>query len=411
LLNLLIAHNSTIVCVYNLRYCLSKYNEITSFKLELSQLFKMQSKSIVLGVSIVTAGICGWFAYKYIRKRIRNTPPKKSVPIKIQSKMTHRELISKYCSRWRKVGELTDMMCYPIKSCGFIRREEFDCTTIGFQFENIRDRIFMIVNADGEFVTARTYPKLWQVTPDIDGDIMILSAPGMINLTVDVARLLKIKPIKAQVWGETVSAVDAGEESARWFSRFIFQEDFGLRLVFYPLSIPSRKVRAKNKIFDTAIKSDTGAYHDATSFMLINESSIADLNSRLKSPVSKLQFRPNFVMKGAPAFEEDKWRWIRIGDVIFQNVKPCTRHENEFMFSKRKFRKDFLTYLRCLFINIDPETAERNPDQEPLKTLQSYRTFPKTGSSPVMGIHLGLRGEGKVNIGDSIYVEELKFDT
>ena len=69
-----------------------------------------------------------------------------------------------------------------------------------------------------------------------------------------------------------------------------------------------------------------GALHDATSFMLINESSVAELNTRLEKQVTPLQFRPNFVVKGPIAFDEDNWKWIRIGkNVIFRSVKPCTR--------------------------------------------------------------------------------------
>jgi hypothetical protein len=32
--------------------------------------------------------------------------------------------------------------------------------------------------------------------------------------------------------------------------------------------------------------------------------------------------------------------------------------------------------------------------------------FEKAGPSPVMGIHLGLRGNGNIKMGDSIYVED-----
>lgn len=225
------------------------------------------------------------------------------------------------------MGEISDLLCFPIKSCGWVRLSEFECNQIGVQSGNIRDRTFMIIDKDGNFVTARAHPKLVKVVPKIEGQLMTIHGPGMIILTVDIARLLKITPIKANVWGQTVDAVDAGEEAARWFSRYIFQDDFGLRLVFYPASLPTRDVRDVNKIFDTTIKSDTGALHDATSFMMINEGSIAELNTRIKDPVTPLHFRPNFVVKGPGAFDEDQWKWVKIGDeVVFRNVKPCTRY-------------------------------------------------------------------------------------
>ena len=119
--------------------------------------------------------------------------------------------------------------------------------------------------------------------------------------------------------------------------------------------------------------------------MLMNEASITDLNTRIKEPVTPLQFRPNFVVNGPSSFEEDKWKWIKIGDeVIFRNVRPCTR---------------------CVFTNINPESGVSNKEGQPLKTLREYRKLPKCGQSPVMGIHLGVRSKGTVRLGDSVYVE------
>ena len=49
------------------------------------------------------------------------------------------------------------------------------------------------------------------------------------------------------------------------------------------------------------------AYQDAAPFMLISEGSLADVNKKLPSGVSKVtmdQFRPNFVASGCDAFDE-----------------------------------------------------------------------------------------------------------
>lgn len=228
--------------------------------------------------------------------------------------------------RWRKVGEISDLICYPIKSCGWIRLSEFDCKTIGLERSNIRDRTFMVVTSDGEFVTARKYPKLVQVMPDITEDVMTLSAPKMNDIQIKFDELLKKEPTQAVVWGESVQVIDAGDDTARWFSRFILEEGDGLRLVYFPSLVPTRDVREKNKIFETAVREDTGALHDASSFMLINESSVDELNTRIEKSVAPLQFRPNFVVTGANKYDEDNWKWVKIGDeVVLRTVKPCTR--------------------------------------------------------------------------------------
>lgn len=60
--------------------------------------------------------------------------------------------------------------------------------------------------------------------------------------------------------------------------------------------------------------------------MLMTESSLSELNKKLKNPVKSLQFRPNIVVSGTEPFIEDNWEWIKIGkNVIIRNVKPCPR--------------------------------------------------------------------------------------
>lgn len=230
------------------------------------------------------------------------------------------------CFRWKKVGEVTDLLCYPIKSGRAIHLEEFECEPIGLRKGQIRDRVFMVINKDGKFITGAMQPKLVLVSPKIEGDLMTLSAPGMIDLFVDIERLFTFSPTKATIFGQTVDTIDVGEESSRWFSRFILQEDFGLRLVFYPMSYPTRDVLEKHKILPAAIPEDTGALHNTNSFMMINETSVAELNTRIANPVASSQFRPNIVIRAQNAFEEDAWKYIKIGDeTIFKSVRPCTR--------------------------------------------------------------------------------------
>ena len=72
-----------------------------------------------------------------------------------------------------------------------------------------------------------------------------------------------------------------------------------------------------------------GAFADLASFMLISESSLNDLKSKLPAHLQGIpakQFRPNLVIRGARPYEEDNWNWIKIGEnVVMQGFKPCTR--------------------------------------------------------------------------------------
>jgi uncharacterized protein YcbX len=124
--------------------------------------------------------------------------------------------------------------------------------------------------------------------------------------------------------------------------------------------------------------------------MLMNEASFDDLNKKLiknniiDTPVTPLQYRPNFVVKTTTAWEEDDWKWIKIGNsTIFKVNQPC---------------------IRCVLTNINPLTGERHSDMQPLKTLKEFRVFQNIANSPYFGVHLGLRQKGIVKLGDDVFV-------
>jgi uncharacterized protein YcbX len=171
----------------------------------------------------------------------------------VSYKLINRYLDERVPKKWRKVAEVSELFCFPIKSCGYIRLNEIECSQIGIENNLMRDRVFMITK-NGEFITGRAYPSLVLIMPTIKDEIMTLSAPGMQNIDVDIKRLFSIQPISAIVWGQEVKVVDAGELVAQWLSRYVLKEDSGLRLVFYPHNFPTRDVREKNKIFETAIE-------------------------------------------------------------------------------------------------------------------------------------------------------------
>uniref|UniRef100_A0A182W673 MOSC domain-containing protein n=1 Tax=Anopheles minimus TaxID=112268 RepID=A0A182W673_9DIPT len=295
-----------------------------------------------------------------VKKRIENTPPK----------------------QWRKAGELVELYVYPIKSCAPIIMQQIDCADLGPQRNFMRDRIFMVTTPDGKLVTARMKPKMVLVQPRFDEryETMFLTAPGMPELRVDVRTLAAGtseegnagESVRSTLWGESVSTIDCGNEVARWFSRYLLDKEDGYRLRYYPLSYTTRQ---KNG-------SDTGSLQDETSYMLFNEASVADLNRRLENKVTVRQFRPNFVVRGPEAYAEDRWRWVRIGEVVFRYEIPC---------------------LRCVFTTIDPTSGVPHPDKEPLRTLKQYRQIPAYGESPALGIHLGLRRAGEIKLGDPVY--------
>lgn len=144
-------------------------------------------------------------------------------------------------SNWIKVGEISDICVFPVKSMGCIRESAVECTMLGCKKGWLRDRTLMVTDVNGRFVTARKFPKMILVRPSIDGSVLTLEAPGMLAIKVDLAHVGN--KIKTSIWGQTVPACDCGDEVALWLSRVLLQEDIGLRLVYYPLDRPYRDVK------------------------------------------------------------------------------------------------------------------------------------------------------------------------
>lgn len=218
---------------------------------------------------------------------------------------------------------ISQLNVYPIKSCAGISRDSVRLTSHGLE----HDRNWMVVDLQGCFVTQRTHARLALVHPSLEGDALTVGGPGMAALTlpVDAAALAGRPTIAATVWQDTVEALDAGDEAAHWFSDF--------------LGAPVRLVRFNPGDERTASAKWTGdvtarvRFADGFPLLVLGEASLGDLNARLTAkgvdPIPMNRFRPNLVLAGIEAYEEDYIDTLSIqaaeGEVQLRLVKPCTR--------------------------------------------------------------------------------------
>ncbi|XP_064073887.1 mitochondrial amidoxime reducing component 2 isoform X3 [Vanessa tameamea] len=291
---------------------------------------------------------------------------------------------------WNEVGTLKDLYVYPIKSCGPIILSKAECTILGLKDGWLRDRVLMVVDDKNNFITARAHPELLLVQPKVRSSILTLNCNGMESIDINLAEVIALQtPKPATVWGVTVPVYDCGWEASEWFSR-LNKTATSFRLVYYA-SQNSRELRGSTNKFYKFTKNDTGALPDEVPFNLINQASVDDLNTRLDGcQVTPRNFRPNFVLTGAKPYDEDAWKFVKIGDNIFEIIKPCTR---------------------CILTTIDPETGVRNAKTEPLETLKNYRQIEdprvriSVGNSPRMGLQISLRSGpgGIISVNDTIY--------
>ncbi|KAH8274587.1 hypothetical protein KR026_001668, partial [Drosophila bipectinata] len=330
--------------------------------------FDLSPKTLIgVGVGLVAVGGAGFLLYRHLT---RDVMPQK----------------------WKRVGTVERIHFFPVKSCAPMQisksDQAFDCDVLSMSFEGVRDRTLMVVNDNNEMITARVYPHMTQIHSKKIGDTKILfSAAELPDLELDFENLESPgKDVHTSVWGVPIDVMVCGDRFNKWFSQAILKKESGLKLVHYPYPMPVRTTNPRLKSMPYLRQEDSGTFNDATSYMLMNLASVADLNTRLKNPVDPLQFRGNFELKMDKdlPYAEDNWKWVRIGeDAVFRSVAPCTR---------------------CILPNINVNTAQRDSDGEPLKTLRSYRLF--NYSSPALGIHLGLRMPGKVKTNDVVYVED-----
>jgi uncharacterized protein YcbX len=120
---------------------------------------------------------------------------------------------------------------------------------------------------------------------------------------------------------------------------------------------------------------------DGYPFLIIGQSSLDDLNSRLENKIPMNRFRPNFVYTGGTPFEEDLWRNFAIGSNRFVGVKPCGR---------------------CAIPTINQDTGEKGI--EPSLTLSTFR---RKENKVLFGQNLVAIDHNVVNVGDSIKLESL----
>jgi uncharacterized protein YcbX len=232
---------------------------------------------------------------------------------------------------------LSSLIYYPIKSCRGFEVESALVERMGLE----GDRRMMVVSPEGKFLTQREHHKLALVTPTLNEGIVTVSAPGFDSLQVAIRTTGVSQPV--DIWhSKGVDAIDQGEDVAEWFSDWL---GTSVRLVHIADGF-KRKVDPHFAVN----KDDHTSFADGYPILIASEESLADLNSRLDTPVPMNRFRPNLVVRGSKPFAEDSWNQIQIGDVKLILVKPCAR---------------------CVVTTIDKETLETS--REPLRTLSRFR--------------------------------------
>lgn len=279
-------------------------------------------------------------------------------------------------------GTIARLFVYPVKSCAGIEMQEAVLTDTGLDL----DRAWMVVDAEGMFLTQRTLPRMALIRPHLKSDELVLRAPGMLALHVSIDAVEA--PATVTVWRDTVPAWDMGAVAAQWFTDFLGQP---CRLVRF-----DPEHRRLSSLKWTGGVEALNQFSDGFPLLVASEASMAELNARLRAAghaaVGIERFRANVVLAGVDAHDEDRVDVVRVegpaGEIHLQPVKPCAR---------------------CPIPDIDPATAESTSSVG--DTLRTYRQDKRLEGAITFGMNAIItRGAGQVlRVGQRV-AADLRFE-
>ncbi len=244
---------------------------------------------------------------------------------------------------------ILDLFIYPVKSASGLSVNESVIEHTGL----VNDRSFAVIDDKGQVITARENSKLLKITPSFKDSVITLKSLKGASVDFDL-KALKKQSIQAQIFDVPITCLTIDTKIDQWLSNIL---DQACQLVILDAQYP-RYIKAKY----CGEEKHNILFTDVSPIHLVSKASLDDLNSRLEHHVGITNFRPNIFVSGREPYEEDSWELIKIGECEFK------------VLTKTK---------RCIFSTINPETGEKSPDGEPLKTLAQYR---KVGH----GIHFGV---------------------
>ena len=109
---------------------------------------------------------------------------------------------------------ISELNIYPVKSLAGYSVAESELTRTGLR----HDRRWMVVRADGEFITQRTHPQMALLQTEIRDGQLVLSTFGMDEHAAPAADDGMAR-LQSRVWGDSVNAVELGAESDEWISQ------------------------------------------------------------------------------------------------------------------------------------------------------------------------------------------------
>jgi uncharacterized protein YcbX len=271
---------------------------------------------------------------------------------------------------------ITSLNLYPVKSLRGIPVDEAELTPRGLR----HDRRWMLIDDRDRFVTQRDLARLALVSQRLDEHGVRLSADGVHDFHVrfddsDGER------ITTEVWGDACEVIDCGEDVSRWLDDAL-RHKHSLRLV--RMAPGWERPQRHPEVMGAQTRS---YFADGAPYLVANQASLDALNTELQSRgiplVPMNRFRPNVVVAGLKPFAEHREALLENDRYALRLCYPCER---------------------CVVTTINQDTAERDPDRQPFRTLRDINPMPGRAPAPAFAQNSALeRGTGVViQVGDTL---------
>ena len=270
------------------------------------------------------------------------------------------------------VAKVSALAYYPVKGLAGVPVETAEVGPTGL----LNDRLFMLVEPDGTFLSQRKLPAMATIHAELAGDHLRLSEAGAPDLEIEIQYDGKRRDVS--LFG-------------KWFGLGVVQDPAADAWFTARLGAPAALVRVTPEHERPGWGAHRGltGFGDAHALMITSESSLVGLNERIVEhggkAISMNRFRPNIVVSGWPeAHTEDKVLRMTAGSV-------------EVGYSARG--------IRCAVPTVNQATgAKAGP--EPTRTLATYRREPEYGGGVSFGVKGAVLAGGTIRVGDEIAVRE-----
>lgn len=266
--------------------------------------------------------------------------------------------------------KVTQLNIYPIKSMGGVSLTSARVEPRGLQY----DRRWMLIDERGRFISQREQAilALFRVILHDSGLFVSLlydQHPGIEIPFFMPHELNELPRIDATIWDDSCKVIAYPDHINQWFSARI---EMPCKLVYMPED--SRRLIDP----DYASEGEINSLSDGYPILLVGQSSLDDLNTKMEYPIPMNRFRPNIVFTGGDPFQEDSITSFEINGCKMLGVKPCAR---------------------CNIPTIDQGTTLAS--NEPTATLASYRLIQ---NKILFGQNVIVKTFGEIHVGDILFM-------